>query len=71
MLPLLLADFVNGHDVRMLQRRSRGGLSPETLHGIVAAERAEREQLEGNQATQAHLPRFIDDPHAALADLLH
>ena len=69
-LAIVLANVVNGDDVRMLQRRGGTGLGPKPLQEVVAAELAERKQLESNEAVQVKLPRLINGAHAPLGNLL-
>jgi hypothetical protein len=68
-LPVLFAHVMNCHDVRMLQRRSRTGLSPKPLHQIGTAERAKRKKLQRDDSVQVKLPSFIDRAHPSLANL--
>ena len=70
MLPLADADFVDGDDVRVLERRGGDGLGAETLHGLGRRVRPEQQQLEGDDPIQALLTGFIDDAHAPVPDLL-
>jgi hypothetical protein len=48
LLPFVLADVVNGNDVRMLETGGGGGLGPKPLHHFLPAELAERQQLDGD-----------------------
>jgi hypothetical protein len=68
-LAIALANVVDGDNVGMLQRRSGTGLGSKSLQEVVAAELAERKQLESNEAVQVKLPGLIDGAHAPLGNL--
>ena len=70
MLALAEADFVDGDDVGMLQRRGGHGLGAETLHRLRRRVRPEQEQLESDDPIQALLAGLIDHAHAAVPNLL-
>ena len=70
MLPLMLADFVDRHDVRMVEVGGRLGLGMEPLDGALGSQLTGQNHLQGHQAMEAHLPRLIDHAHAAAGDLL-
>ena len=54
LLPLVNADFVNGHDVRMLQAGRGGSFRAKPLHKFLTGERAEEQHLHRDDAVQAH-----------------
>ena len=62
---LVLADFVNRHDVRVAQFRGRPGFGPESLAKHLARERAAHEHFQGDDAVEVDLARLIDHAHAA------
>ena len=66
--PGMLADLVDGHDVRMLQLGGGHGLRAESLDHLGPREFSGRHQLDGHQAPQAELARPMDHPHAATRD---
>ncbi len=70
MLPLVFANLVNGHDVRMLQigRGLRFGVEP--LHQRGRSEFSRENHLQRHRAVKGRLPRLEDDAHAASRDLL-
>src|SRR5262245_31077533 len=68
-LPLMLADFVNGHDVRMRKARRRFRFSLETLDQIGCGQRPCADELERYQSIEAELSRFEHDAHTAAGDL--
>src|SRR6185503_14689336 len=68
-LPSRKADFVNGHNVRVLETGGSGGLGAKTLDEILACERPSQKHFHGDNAAQAHLPRAIDHAHPAAGDL--
>jgi hypothetical protein len=69
-LPVMLADLVDGDDVRMIEVGRRLGLSVEALDFRFAGELAGQDHLEGDDSIEADLPGAIDDAHAAAGDLL-
>ena len=70
MLPLVFADFVNGHDVGMIEIGRRLGLALKALHVVGRGELTGEDHLQGHDAVEAHLPGLVDDAHAAAGDLL-
>ena len=70
MLALMHAHFVDGHDVRVLQGRSRRGFSAKAVDGILSREVARQNELHRHDAVEAALPRAIHDTHAAAGDFL-
>ena len=68
-LAVVLADLVDRHDVGVVQRRDRLGLVLEPPELGVAGQNAGPDHLQGDRAVQADLPRLVDDPHAATAQL--
>ena len=69
LLPVVLADLVDGHDVRMLQMGDRLGFGPEPLHHLGLGQLPGGEhQLDGDDAVQAFLVGLIDNAHAAARD---
>ena len=69
MVPVLVPDAEDGHDVSMMQPRRRLCLPLEPSHLLRVQERPGREHLHGHAAAQALLLRLEDDPHATPADL--
>ena len=70
MLALVYPDFVDGHDVRMLQARRCGGFGAEPLHKLRPGERPNQQHLQGDDAVQADLAGLIDNAHPAPTNLL-
>lgn len=69
-LPILgLAKFVDGANIGMVKRRSRARLLNETLFGLGVARQLRRQKLNGDVALQFGVFRFVDDAHAAFAEL--
>ena len=64
MPPLMLADAEDGHDVRMMQPAGRPRLAAEPRHVAVFGE-----ELQGDMAVERSLITFVDDAHAAPAEL--
>jgi hypothetical protein len=54
----------------MIQRRGRLGFLDEPLLPLGIGDPLRRQDLDGDQAVQVGVPGLIDDPHAALAQLL-
>ena len=69
-LTFVLADFVNRHDVGVIEIGRRLGLGAKTLHVGSGGELAGQDHLESYDAIEADLPRFVDDAHAAAGKLL-
>src|ERR1051325_785313 len=69
MLLLMDANFVDGHDIRMIQMRRSLGFGVKTLDVGGARKLARENHLEGDDAVEADLPRLEDDAHAAACDL--
>src|SRR5262249_31535677 len=67
-LPLVLPDFVDRHNVRMRRVRRRFSLSFEPLDEVWAGECARADELERNQSIQADLTRFEHNAHPAAGD---
>ena len=50
-LVVLLADLVNGADVRMIERGSRTSFAPETLQCLWVLRHVVRQEFQGDKAT--------------------
>ena len=70
MLPAVLADLVDGDDVRVPEIRRRLGLREETLHVLRRGEHAAADHLQRDGAVQARLFCAPHDAHAALRDFI-
>ena len=70
LLAFVFANFVNRHDVGMLQSGRRLGFGAEALHVCGAGQLAGKDHFDGNGAVEADLPGFINHAHAAAGDLL-
>ncbi len=66
----MLADFVNGHDVRMVQACRCVCFKTETTFEFLPCQRSELEQFHRDDAIQRNLTGFVDHPHAATGDFL-
>jgi hypothetical protein len=64
-LPLVLADVVDGADVRMVEGRGRLRLALESLLGDRVAEQLLGKKLERHEAMQPLVLRLVDDAPAA------
>src|SRR5437870_5657921 len=67
----LLADGVDRDDVLVVQAGGGAGFIVEALQLPWIERGSEGEHLEGDAAAERDLLRFIDDAHAAPADLAH
>ncbi len=63
-------DLVNRADVGMVQGGRRLGFPNEALTGVVVAGQLRGKKLEGHEAVELGVLGFVDDPHAAPAELL-
>jgi len=68
LLALVLADFVDGHDVRMVELAGGLGLVMKADDLGLAGQFARADELERDQPVQAALPCAIDHAHAAPRD---
>ena len=69
-LPVQLADFVDRHDVRMVQAGRGLGFGSEALQIRRTSQAAGPDHFHGHQAMEALLLGLVDHAHAALANLL-
>ena len=69
-LALVLADVVDGADVRMVQGGGGAGLALEALERLLIAGELRRQELEGHEAAQARVLGLVDHAHAAAAQLV-
>src|ERR1700756_3106691 len=67
---VLLADFVNGADVGVIQRGGGSRLAPKTFQGLRVLCQGLRQELQGHEPAQLHILRFINHAHATSAELL-
>jgi hypothetical protein len=63
-----LTEFINGHNVRVIEPGQRTGLAREPLGESGIAARFGRQNLERDQSVELPLPRLVNHAHAALAD---
>jgi hypothetical protein len=68
-MPFVLAQRVDGADVRVVQRRGRPRFAQEAVEPFRVAGVLGGQELQGDVAPQARLPRLEDDPHAAAPEL--
>jgi hypothetical protein len=66
--PLVLANFVNGADVGVIQSRGGAGLTPEALERLGIVRQAVWQKLESDKTTELDVLSLIDDAHPAAAD---
>ena len=65
---VLVADFVDLHDVRMGQARNRLSFGVEASQLLLARVPAGQEHLEGHQPVEPRLPGLVDDANATAGD---
>jgi hypothetical protein len=65
---VLLADVMNGADVRMIQSGGRPGLALETLQGVGVAGEFVRQEFESDETVQAGVFSLVDHAHPAAAE---
>ena len=70
MLALVLTDLVDRHDAGMIEVGRGLGFEMKPPHVGLAGKLAGQNHLEGDRPVEAHLPRLVNDPHAAAGDLL-
>ena len=68
---ILLADVVNGADVRMIQGRGRFRFAAETLHGCRIAGKIVRQEFHGHEAVKPCVFGFIDHAHATATEFFY
>jgi len=68
MLAFVLADFVDGDDVRVLQARRGFRFDTKTLHKGFACEAPGQDHFEGDNTVPTDLAGFENDAHAAAGD---
>jgi len=69
-LTVLVVNFVDRADVRMVQRRSRLRLALETGESLCVFGDFVRQELQGDKAAQLYILSLINHTHAATADFL-
>ena len=63
------ADFVNGADVGVIERGGGAGFAAEALESQQGLARRCREKFQGDEAAEREVLGFVDDSHAAAAEL--
>ena len=71
MLALVHSHFVDGHNVRMLQARCRGGLDAKAMDEFLTRVLAEQQQFYRHGAVEAELSRLVNNAHTATGNFLH
>src|SRR5208282_4313823 len=70
MLPVVLADFENRHDARVIEPGACLGFKVETLDLLIGSPVPCLDHLESDKALQLVLPGLVHHPHAAASNLL-
>ena len=68
---IVLADFVGGADVGMIERRCHARFTLKALQGLGIFGEFFRKELEGDEAAEFQVFRLVDDAHPATTQLLH
>jgi len=68
-LPIVLADFVNGADVGMIQRGGGFRFTLEASERLSVFRYVARKEFEGYKAIEFEILRFVNHAHTAAADL--
>src|SRR5207248_2883617 len=66
---VVLADFIDLHDVRVVQPGYRLGLQPEAVELLTAGVGPGEDHLQGHEPLELLLPGLVDDTHTAPAQL--
>jgi hypothetical protein len=69
-LALVLTEFINGDDARVIQVGGGLGFGVEPLDVLPASELAGEDHLQGDEAVQPHLPGLVHHAHAATGNFL-
>src|ERR1700723_569028 len=67
---VLLANVVDGADVRVIQRRGGLRFAPETGQSVEVLRNVFGQELESDKAVQPSILSLVDDPHPAATELL-
>jgi len=67
---IMPADFVDGADVGMIQRRCGPGLTPETLQRLRVLGHVGGKEFQGNEAAEFGVLGFVDHTHPTAAQFL-
>src|SRR5260370_20375120 len=67
----VLVDVVNGADVGVIQRRSGARFAVNALVGRMVLGELFRKKLQAHEAPEPQVLGFVDDAHAAAAELFH
>src|ERR1700740_1224229 len=70
-LAIVLANLVNGADVRMIERGCRLGLAFEAFQGLRVVRQFWWKELQRDETVEACVLRLVDHAHPSAADLLN
>ena len=68
-LAVVLADFIDGADVGMVQRGGGAGFAAEAFERLWVVATVVRKELQGDEATELGVFGFVDHAHPAAAEL--
>ncbi len=69
-LPLVLADFIDLHDIRMPQRRDGFSLLQKTGAVLLVGVAPREDHFQRHDPVQSQLPRLVNNAHAAAAECI-
>lgn len=69
-MAILRADFVDGADIRMIERRSGAGFAAEAFEGLRIVGNIFGKKLDGDEAAELEVFGFVDDAHPTAAKLV-
>ena len=69
-MAILLPDFVDGADIRMVERRSRPRLALEPRQGLRVFDHLIGKELQGDKAVEGYIFRLVNHAHATAPELL-
>ncbi len=70
-LVFVLADFVNGADVGMIESGGRAGFAPEAFESLRVVGKLVGKELQGDEASELRVFSFVNHAHPAAAQPVH
>ena len=67
-MSIMLADFVDGADIGMIQRRSGASFATKTLESLRILRRIIGKKFQGNEAAKLRVFRFVNDSHPSATE---
>ncbi len=69
-IAMLIVNFVDGTNVRMIERRGSSRLAPETLQSLRILGHSVGQEFERHETPELRIFSLVDDAHAPAAELL-